>query len=49
MTDQYSILATYYDRIMEDVDYPAWVRFYEQCFEKYSKKPKKIWQRSVRL
>lgn len=42
MTDQYSILATYYDRIMEDVDYPAWVRFYEACFEKYGAKPKKM-------
>lgn len=42
MTEQYSVLATYYDRIMEDVDYASWVAFYEKCFEIYGEKPKKI-------
>lgn len=42
MNEQYSVLATYYDRIMEDVDYDAWVAFYEKCFAMYSEKPKKM-------
>ena len=42
MTEQYAILATYYDRIMEDIDYGAWCDFYEACFSENGITPKKI-------
>ncbi|MBQ9748382.1 MAG: methyltransferase domain-containing protein [Clostridia bacterium] len=35
MTEQYQTLAAYYDRIMADIDYPAWADFYRTCFDKY--------------
>ena len=42
MTEQYAILASYYDRIMEDIDYEAWCDFYEACFSENKIVPKKI-------
>ena len=42
MTEQYAILASYYDRIMEDIDYEAWCDFYEKCFSENGIAPKKI-------
>lgn len=42
MTEQYAILASYYDRIMEDIDYEAWCDFYEACFSENGITPKKI-------
>lgn len=42
MTEQYAILASYYDRIMEDIDYEAWCDFYEACFSENGIAPKKI-------
>jgi len=42
MTEQYAILASYYDRIMEDIDYEAWCDFYEACFARNGAAPKKI-------
>ena len=42
MTEQYAILAAYYDRIMEDIDYGAWCDFYEACFAENGIAPKKI-------
>ena len=42
MTEQYAILASYYDRIMEDIDYEAWCDFYEACFSENGISPKKI-------
>ena len=41
MTEQYAILASYYDRIMEDIDYEAWCDFYEACFSENGIAPKK--------
>ena len=35
MTEPYSVLAGYYDRLMEDTDYGAWCDFYRACFAKY--------------
>ena len=42
MTEQYAILASYYDRIMEDIDYEAWCDFYEACFSQNGIAPEKI-------
>ena len=42
MTEQYAVLAAYYDRIMEDIDYEAWCDFYDKCFDKNGIQPKKI-------
>lgn len=42
MNEQYAVLAAYYDRIMEDIDYEAWCDFYGKCFEKNGIQPKKI-------
>lgn len=42
MTEQYSVLAAYYDRMMDDVDYEAWCDFYGECFAKNGVTPKKI-------
>jgi 2-polyprenyl-3-methyl-5-hydroxy-6-metoxy-1,4-benzoquinol methylase len=42
MTEQYAILASYYDRIMEDIDYEAWCDFYEACFSENGLAPNKI-------
>lgn len=42
MTEQYAVLASYYDRIMEDIDYEAWCDFYESCFSENQIAPKKI-------
>lgn len=42
MTGQYAILSEFYDRLMEDTDYGAWVSFYPRCFEKYGTAPGKI-------
>ena len=41
MTEQpYSVLAEVYDRLMADVDYPAFADFYERAFARYmAKKP----------
>lgn len=39
----YSVLASCYDAMMEDVDYPAWADFYEAQFARFSdKKPTMI-------
>ena len=32
----YSVLASCYDALMEDVDYPAWADFYETQFSRYA-------------
>ncbi len=42
MTEQYAVLAAYYDRIMADIDYTAWGEFYKTCFEKYGTDTKKV-------
>lgn len=42
MTGPYAILSEFYDRLMEDTDYGAWVSFYPRCFEKYGTAPGKI-------
>ncbi|MBQ3490729.1 MAG: class I SAM-dependent methyltransferase [Clostridia bacterium] len=42
MNEQYAVLAAYYDRIMEDIDYEAWCDFYEACFTENGIKPKNI-------
>ncbi len=42
MTEQYAVLAAYYDRIMEDIDYDAWCHFYKTCFETYGIPTKKV-------
>ena len=42
MIGQYAVLAAYYDRVMEDIDYGIWCDFYETCFEKNGIQPKKI-------
>lgn len=42
MKEQYAVLAAYYDRIMEDIDYEAWCDFYEKCFAKNGIQPKKV-------
>ena len=39
---QYSILAKYYDALMDGVDYAKWADFYEKCFEKYGSAVKKV-------
>ena len=39
---QYSILAKYYDALMDGVDYAKWADFYEQCFEKYGRDVKTV-------
>lgn len=41
MTDFYGPLAFCYDRLMAEVDYDAWVDFYEKCFAKYAVSPVK--------
>ncbi len=39
----YSVLASCYDALMEDVDYPAWADFYEAQFARYAdKKPSMV-------
>lgn len=42
MIGQYAVLSEFYDRLMEDTDYGAWVSFYIRCFEKYQASPEKI-------
>ena len=42
MTEPYAVLAGFYDRLMEDTDYGAWVSFYLRCFEKFGIRPEKI-------
>ena len=42
MTGQYAVLSEFYDRLMEDTDYDAWVSFYIRCFEKYEISPERI-------
>ncbi len=42
MTEQYAVLAAYYDRIMADIDYGAWCNFYQTCFEKHADPVKKV-------
>lgn len=42
MTAPYSILARFYDRLMEDVDYGAWCDFYLSCLGKYGVSGKRI-------
>ena len=42
MNEQYAVLASYYDRVMEDVDYEAWCDFYEACFSENKISPKNI-------
>lgn len=42
MNEQYAVLASYYDRIMEEVDYEAWCNFYEACFAENGIAPKNI-------
>ncbi len=42
MTEQYEVLAAYYDRIMEDVDYTAWCEGYQTCFERYGLSAHKV-------
>ena len=42
MSEQYAVLASYYDRVMEDVDYEAWCDFYEACFSENGIAPKNI-------
>ena len=42
MTEQYAVLAGYYDRIMEDTNYAAWCGFYLACFEKYGLHAEKV-------
>lgn len=42
MTEPYAVLAEFYDRLMEDTDYGAWVSFYLRCFEKFGIRPEKI-------
>lgn len=42
MSEQYAVLASFYDRIMEDVDYEAWCDFYEACFAENGVAPKNI-------
>ena len=42
MNEQYAVLASYYDRIMEEVDYEAWCDFYEACFSENGIAPKNI-------
>lgn len=42
MTAPYSILARFYDRLMEDVDYGAWCDFYLSCLDKYGVSGKHI-------
>jgi ubiquinone/menaquinone biosynthesis C-methylase UbiE len=42
MSEQYAVLASYYDRVMEDVDYEAWCDFYEACFSENGITPKNI-------
>lgn len=39
MSEPYSVLAGFYDRLMEDVDYAAWCDFYVACFAKYVPHP----------
>ena len=42
MNEQYSVLARYYDALMEGVDYEKQADFYVKCFEKLGKDVKKI-------
>lgn len=42
MTEQYAVLSEFYDRLMEDTDYSAWVSFYLRCFEAFGIRPEKI-------
>lgn len=42
MTEQYAILAAYYDRIMADIDYTAWCAFYQTAFDKHGASVHKI-------
>lgn len=39
---QYSILAKYYDALMDGVDYAKWADFYVKCFEKYGRDVKTV-------
>ena len=38
----YKELAPFYDRLTEDVDHGAFMRFYEEIFDLYGKKPKQV-------
>jgi len=38
----YTSLAQLYDRLMDDVDYAAWARYYVSLIEKYGKKPASV-------
>lgn len=40
--DAYTTLASCYNELMEDVDYPAWADFYEAQFARYAKKKPSI-------
>lgn len=38
----YTSLAQLYDRLMDDVDYAAWARYYVSLIEQYGKKPASV-------
>lgn len=40
----YTSLARLYDRLMDDVDYAAWARFYVAIIEKYGKRPASVFE-----
>ena len=40
----YTSLARLYDRLMDDVDYAAWARFYVAIIEKYGKRPQSVFE-----
>lgn len=40
----YTSLARLYDRLMDDVDYAAWARYYVAIIEKYGKRPASVFE-----
>lgn len=40
----YTSLARLYDRLMDDVDYASWARYYLAAIEKYGKKPASVFE-----
>lgn len=40
----YTSLARLYDRLMDDVDYAAWARYYVALIEKYGKRPASVFE-----
>ena len=43
VNSEYSAIASVYDEINSEIDYPAWADFFERCFDKYlDKKPELI-------